>query len=129
MKLPGRDTTRAEAEAVSTEIAALQADIERADATIAVRMHAFSLTFGGVCRPGSISSQGHACGLTGNADLRSVCPVQLRRKQFGAFLHCLDELQAALAADRGEEDGEAQAAPPPPAAAAPEAEGAVAVQA
>ena len=37
MKLPGRDTTRAEAEAVSTEIAALQADIERADATIAVR--------------------------------------------------------------------------------------------
>lgn len=56
-------------------------------------------------------------------------PLQLRRKQFGAFLHCLDELQAALAADRGEEDGEAQAAPPPPPAAAPEAEGAVAMQA
>ena len=36
MKLPGRDTTAAEAEAVTADIAALQADIERADATLEV---------------------------------------------------------------------------------------------
>ncbi len=36
MKLPGRDTTAAEAEAVTADIAALQADIERADTTLEV---------------------------------------------------------------------------------------------
>lgn len=46
MKLPGRDTTRAEAAAVSAEIAALQADVERADATSAVRMRSLSLLLG-----------------------------------------------------------------------------------
>ena len=36
-----------------------------------------------------------------------VVGPQLRRKQFAAFLHCLDDLQAALAAETASEDGEA----------------------
>ncbi|KAK9843627.1 hypothetical protein WJX81_000107 [Elliptochloris bilobata] len=90
MKVPGRDTTREEADTVSAEIAALQADIERADATI-----------------------------------------ELRRKQFAAFLHCLDELQAAMSADKGGEDGEALAAPPAgtPPAPPPPADSVVAMEA
>lgn len=52
---------------------------------------------------------------------------QLRRKQFAAFLHCLDELQAALFADKAGEDGEAGEAPPPPPPAA--AGGATAMEA
>jgi hypothetical protein len=40
-----------------------------------------------------------------------VMGPQLRRKQFAAFLHCLDDLQVALAAEAASEDGEAAPAP------------------
>ena len=66
MKLPGRDATRAEAEAVSAEIAALQADIERGDATITVRSRVVPFCgVGGLPHVSGLRMRlGRACGLT-----------------------------------------------------------------